>query len=120
MNEHELVAFLDQKLVEIVDVLLVYYDCCGMRDATCKAYPKRNRCCENGHFGKGLCPFWMNNKCQYSNADCKLWLCRTALSSTDPKCVKALSILSEFALLFDLATHPIVGEPYSGGDKNRD
>lgn len=115
MTEAELTIFLNEKLCDIADVLLDYYDCCGIEGASCKAGEVNPCCTGKTKFGHP-CPFW-NGKCGFRNADCKLWLCETAVKSTDPKCVEALTLLEKFGLLFNLVRGPIIGQRYSGGDK---
>lgn len=116
MTEQEIIRFLDQKLYEIGVVLMEYYDCCGIRGSACKAGDP-NPCCINSQFGKGLCPFWMHNKCQFENCDCKLWICNTAAASTDPKAVEALKLLEQIGKLYGIVRAPLIGERYSGADR---
>lgn len=117
MGEQELTRLLDQKLCEIGAALLDYYNCCGIDGATCKAYPEQNLCCYNGGFGRGLCPYWQDDHCQHLNAGCRLWVCRTAIASTDPKCIEGLKLLEQFAYLFGLTRPPLIGHPYVGADR---
>lgn len=116
MNEQELALFLDQKLVEIASVLMAHYDCCALRGAACRGGDP-NPCCTNTTYGVGMCPFWMGEACQFQNCACKLWICRTAIEATDPKCVEGLELLEQFAGLFGLTRKPFIGHPYSGADK---
>ncbi len=116
MNELDLHLFLSQKLAEMASAMMQYYDCCGIKMATCKAGDP-NPCCLNSQFGKGLCPFWMHGKCQFENCDCRLWICNTAIETTDPKCVEALKLLEQFAKLYGLVRTPLIGERYSGADR---
>ena len=115
MTETDLKLLLNEKISDIADALMFYYDCCGIRGSECKAGNPNPCCTGRTKFGNG-CPFW-KGKCTFRNADCKLWLCQTAIDSTDQKCISALKLLSEFSLLFDIATNPIIGKPYCGGDK---
>lgn len=59
----------------------------------------------------------MDDKCQFDNPDCKLWICNTAIKTTDPKCVEALKFLEQFCQLYGLVRHPLIGEGYSGADR---
>jgi len=115
MTSSDLRSFLDKKLYEIGDALMEYYDCCHLDGDHCKA--GKNMCCVNGVYGPGLCPHWRDNQCQNPNADCKLWICETAIRSVDERCVKSLILLQHFASLYDLVRTPMIGMPYSGADR---
>lgn len=117
MTEDELRTFLDAKLYEIGSALMEYYDCCGIRGATCKAFKDQNLCCYNGMFGKGLCPHWQDNECKNPNCDCKLWICKTARVTTEQKCVDGLVLLEQFGKLFGIVREPLIGRNYSGADR---
>src|SRR3990167_3801292 len=116
ITENDLKLFLNEKLCELADVMMTYYDCCHLRGSSCKAGDP-NPCCKNSQFGKGLCPFWKNNRCNFRNCDCRLWLCETAVKTTDPVCVEGLKLLEQFAKLYGLVRTPLIGERYSGADK---
>ena len=118
MTETELHLYLNQKLVEIADAMLTYYDACGIQGNACKGGDP-NPCCVNTIFGKGVCPFW-HGGCQFRNASCKLWLCKTAIATTDPKCVEGLKLLSQFGELYGIVRRPLIGHPYVGADKQRE
>lgn len=115
MNEQDLTRYINQKIIEIGQALMSYYDPCQHRNGTCKAGDP-NPCC-SGHtiFGQG-CPFW-HDRCTFINADCVLWICETAVKSTDPKCVEALQLLERLGHLYGLVRRPLIGEPYKGADK---
>lgn len=116
MIEADLVRFLDRKLYEIGSAMMAYYDCCGFNGDACKARDP-SPCCVNTIFGKGLCPHSSNRKCTFDNCDCKLWLCQTAINTTDPKCVEGLLLLEKFGKLYGIVRDPLIGHPYSGADK---
>ncbi len=116
MTEQELIILLNEKLCDIADALMCYYDCCSIKDSACKVADP-NPCCINSQFGKGLCPFWINNRCNFRHADCKLWICETAIKTTNPKCIEALKFLEQFARLYGIIRIPLIGESYAGADR---
>ncbi len=116
ITETELKLLLNEKLCDMADALMLYYDPCGIRDSACKGGDP-NPCCVNSQFGRGGCPFMRDGKCNFRNCDCKLWLCETAVKAADPKCIEALKMLEHFAKLFGLVRSPLIGERYSGADK---
>lgn len=115
MTEPDLVLFLNQKLIEIAGAMMEFYSPCDLHGSSCRAGDP-NPCCINSQFRKGLCPFWMNG-CEFKNCDCKLWICETAIKTTDPKCVEALILLEQFGRLYGLVREPLIGDPYIGADK---
>lgn len=117
MTEIELIKFLDDKLCEIAEVMMSYYDCCGIRGSSCKGGDPNPCCTGRTMFGNG-CPFQKaDGGCGNRNCACKLWICKTAIDTTDPKCVEGLKILEKFAELYGLTRPPLIGRPYSGADK---
>lgn len=115
MTETDLQIFMDLKLSEIADTLMAYYNPCDIKGSSCRAGDP-NPCCHNTTYGKGTCWF-LRNGCCAPNAHCKLWLCKTAIAATDPKCVEALKLLSQVGKLYGLVRDPLIGHPYSGADK---
>jgi hypothetical protein len=116
ITERELQSYLSTKLCEMGSVLLKYYNCCDLKGSSCKV-SEENPCCLNAQYGTDLCPFWQHGACQYENCDCRLWICETAIKTTDPKCVEGLKKLEEFAKLFGLVRTALIGARYSGADK---
>jgi hypothetical protein len=116
ITELDLKLFLNEKICEIADVLMNYYDCCHIQGTSCKAGDP-NPCCNHTLYGGEKCPFGSTNKCNFTNCNCKLWLCNTAIETTDPKCIQALNILEFFAKLYDLKRAPFIGGRYKGADK---
>lgn len=118
MTDLEFALFLNQKLCEIARVLLARYDPCGLNGSACKVGDPIPCCLGSTSFGHGDCPFLApGGPCQFENAACRLWLCRTALDSTDPKCVEALKHLEQVGYLFGLCRRPLIGQPYTGADR---
>lgn len=116
MTEAELMVVIEKKLYEIADAMMEYYDCCKIRGSSCRAF-ENNLCCNHTVFGPGLCKFMVDDECHFPNSACRLWICKTAIESTDDKCVEGLKLLEQFALLYGLTTKPLIGHPYSGADK---
>lgn len=118
MNDHHLTHFIELKLIEIGRAMMEYYDCCHLDGDSCKA-GQPNLCCYHTVFGGDLCPHRIDGECANVNSDCTLWLCKTAIQSTDPKCVEGLKLLEQFGMLYGLVRKPLIGQPYSGADKNK-
>lgn len=116
VTEEIMRSFIDQKLCEMATVILRYYNPCRLTPQGCAA-GEPNPCCVNDKNASGMCQFFMGGACQYTNCDCRLWLCDTAVRGTDEKCVRALRLLEEFAAVFDLVRPPLIGDPYVGADK---
>ena len=116
MNEDDFIAFLERELFKIADAMVVYYDCCNIRGSSCKVGDP-NPCCIRTRFGEGLCPYLTDNQCQNPNASCRLWLCKTAIATTDPKCVEGLTLLEHFGNLYGIVNKPMIGQPYVGADR---
>lgn len=115
-TEQDLRSFLNQKLCEIADAMMDFYNPCGIDGGKCKG-GNPNPCCLKPKNAGGMCQFWMHGKCQFENCDCKLWLCSSALEGTDKTCIAGMQTLELFAVIFGLAKHPLIGETYTGADK---
>jgi len=115
MTELELQLFLNEKLCDMADALILFYDPCQMKGSVCKV-GNPNPCCAYTRFGKDGCPFW-NGKCGFRNAHCKLWFCYTAMKGTNPKVVEAFTLLEKVGQLFELVDKPIIGQGYIGADR---
>ena len=118
MTEDELLAFLDHKLWEIGDALMKYYDPCNMHGSSCKAGDP-NPCCVYTRFDKNLCPY-LDNGCKNPNAWCVLWICKTAIKTTDPRCIEALTLLEHFGNLYNIVGKPMIGQAYVGADRPKE
>lgn len=116
MNETDFTIQLHNKLCELVDLFLYYYNPCKIEGNKCAAADP-NPCCINSRFGKGTCPFMGANGCRFQNIDCKLWLCETAIKGIDEKCLQAFKLIEETTKLYGLAHRPYIGSPYVGADK---
>lgn len=116
MTEVELQILLNEKLCDIADALMYYYDCCQIRGSKCRVADENPCCTGRTIFGEG-CPFRHADKCGMRSCQCKLWICDTAVKATDPKCVAALQLLERFGNLFGLVRRPFIGSGYVGSDR---
>ncbi len=114
MTEEELKQLLESKLYEMADAMMLFYDPCHIEGGACKAGDP-NPCCKHTRFGDP-CPF-LDHGCHNPNAWCRLWICRTAIASTNPKCVEGLTLLEHFGNLFDIVRKPMIGQAYVGADR---
>lgn len=114
MTEEQLRQYLELHLLEIGIVLMEYYDPCHIRGNSCKAGDP-NPCCVHTRFGDP-CPF-QEHGCHNPNADCTLWICRTAIDTTDPKCAEAMMELEHLGKLFGIVSKPMIGQAYVGADR---
>ena len=116
MTSEEFSVWLSARLVEIGNELLVHFDPCAIQGSSCKAGDP-NPCCMDSVYGPGPCQY-LRDGCTDPNPrpTCKLWLCRTAIATTDPVCVETLALLEKVGLLFNIVLHPVIGERYRGAD----
>lgn len=122
MTEIELKIYLNDKLCDIADAILMYYNPCQIKDGSCTlcedmATDERHCCYRTNH--KKLdreqhCFFLGKNGCLFRNIKCKIWLCETAIRKTSPECVEALKALETFANIYGLTSRPMLGESYVG------
>jgi len=118
MTDEEFANWLSAKLVEMGSAIMQHYDPCRIRLGSCRA-GEVNPCCNAiTVFGLGRCKYLDKNGCTDPDPKptCKLWLCRTAIASTDPVCVETLMLLEKVGLLHKIVLHPIIGERYRGAD----
>ena len=115
MTEQELKDILEEKLCDMADALMVYYDPCHIVGNTCKVGDS-NPCCTTITCYGSPCRYWQG-ECTYRNSTCKLWVCRTSVDSTDPKCIQGMTLLAQFGLLFGITKRPIIGTGYVGADR---
>ena len=106
---------MEEKLIEIVNILIEKYNPCKIKDGGCLV-GNPVPCCLNPYFApEKPCPYIGNCK---KTASCALWFCRTALKNMDEKCKKSLYALEEIAKINGLLSPsaPCLGEPYEGVD----
>lgn len=115
MTQQELIILLNEKVCDIADALMLYYNPCELHDFKCKA-GNPNSCCKHTRFGDGVCPF-LKTTCTFRNTKCKLWFCATVLKDIDPKFINSIKILEQFSDLYSLISKPFIGQPYVGADK---
>jgi len=118
-NDIEFLLQLNEKLCDLVDVILLYYDPCKFGVNKCLVTDDIEgsdlHCCNN-RYGQGLkCPFLKSGTepCKFRNISCKLWLCATAIENS-PECVESLKDLEKFALRYGLTKRPLLGQRYVG------
>jgi len=116
MTEKELLILLNEKVCDIADALILYYNPCKMDGPACKV-GNPNPCCTHTRFSKNMCPFWQSNKCNFRNVSCKIWFCETALKDVDPKFVEMIKLLEKVTSLYGLMEAPLIGEGYIGADR---
>ena len=119
MTETEFIILFNEKLYDLADVLINYYNPCQIKDNACKLVQDIKNddkfCCMfYSKDGKEKCVFLKDSGCAFRNIKCKLWLCETAIRGTDIKCIEALKSLESLAKLYDLTRRPHLGEHYVG------
>lgn len=118
MTEHEFLCLLDQRLSDLADVLILYYDPCGVGSPTNDTCRRGHWCCYGRHFlpfnESGVCPLLGESGCTVKRASCKLWFCETALRAMDPKCLDAFRVLEGLVKLYELGGRPWLGQRYVG------
>jgi hypothetical protein len=115
MTEQELTLIMNEKICDIADALILYYDPCKMNGSACKAGDP-NPCCKHTRFGTDGCPFW-DGKCDFRNAKCKLWFCETAIKDTDSRFIDSIKTLEQLGKLYALTSRPFLGQGYIGADR---
>lgn len=110
---------LSNKLLEIADLLMLYYRPCKIEGSKCLAGDP-NPCCQHSYFNSGVCPFYKEGLCANKNLACKAWFCETALNQMDSKCKESFYLIEKIAKIYELYGKPYLGEPYVGADKNND
>ena len=118
----EFKILLHQRLCQLINDILYYYNPCNIKDNSCTMSPDITndpiRCCFKTHYDRSAedrsCHFIEDGKCTYDNVFCKLFLCITAINKTDPKCVESLKALEVIAKLHDLTRRPFIGQRYVG------
>lgn len=122
MTELEFKIYLNDRLCDIADTILMYYNPCQIKDGKCLLGEKF--CCFRTRFkrldGSEECQFLGENGCTINNLQCKIWLCETALRKTNPECVEALKGIEAFAKIYKLTDRPFLGESYVGRKAERE
>ena len=93
MTDVEFKLALNERLCDLVELMLHQYNPCNQQDGGCVA-GKPNPCCTNTRFGKTGCPFF-DGKCKVRLIWCKYWLCEIAIRNTKPECVEVLKHIQE-------------------------
>jgi hypothetical protein len=122
MTELEFKILLNEKLCDLADALLHYYNPCGCVNDICWVSKdpanKHLHCCINTKFDKlgdetRVCEFLQGNRCGFRNIGCKLFLCATAISKS-PQCAQDFKDLENLARRYGLVRRPFLGERYAG------
>lgn len=111
MTESELKLLLNEKLCDIADALLLYYDCCQIKPGkdeksyTCRdGYPNQCNSCMGTRFSgpNQVCPFQYSHMCHFRNIECRAWVCSTVKEQVDSKCITGLKMLEDIAKLYGI------------------
>ena len=127
MTELEFKLVLNQKLCDLMDVLIYYYNPCQIKDGSClrmRTIQDEHKFCCGFYAPRGekdcdrKCMFLQEDgSCRFRNIKCKLWFCETAIRSAPPELIQAIKILEEFTKLYKLTRRPFLGEGYVGRSK---
>jgi hypothetical protein len=120
MNETEFKLLLNEKLCDVADAILHYYNPCNLKENACLLTDDMENdsvaCCHFSKYdninGERKCQFW-NGKCGFRNINCKIFLCATAIQ-TNPECVEDLKNLEIIAARYGLTRKPFLGQRYVG------
>lgn len=121
MTDTEFKLLLNEKLCDLADAFLHYYDPCQRRDNTCLVCENIEtstvHCCYRTKWdrqdGDRHCAFLKNRSCGYRNISCKIWLCATAMQA-NPECLSDFKAIEEIARHYDLVRRPFLGQGYAG------
>lgn len=127
MTELEFKLALNQKLCDLMDVLIYYYNPCQIKDGNCLRMrtikDEYKFCCElyapkDDKSCNRKCVFLREDgSCGFRNIKCKLWFCETAIRGAAPEFIQAIKVLEEFGKLYKLAREPFLGKGYVGRSK---
>ena len=125
MNETEFKILLNEKLCDLIDAILYYYNPCQIKDNSCLLVNDmrndKRQCCYRSHFASRTedkyCPFLKSDGCSFRNANCKIWLCETAIKNADPKCLESLKNLENISKIYTLGRGPYLREHCVGKNK---
>jgi hypothetical protein len=116
MTELEFKIIIHNKLCDIADTILMYYNPCQIKDGKCLLdnFPCCTRTNNKRLDGDIRCQFLGENGCTIRNLRCKTWLCETAIRKTNQECIEALKIIEQMMKLYGLGSGPYLGEHYVG------
>ena len=111
MKEVELQVLVNEKLCDLADAILYFYNPCHLdkKNHTCKFSNNLNEklCCGYHHYtGSDRCVFLKEDGCSYRNIKCKTKFCLGVLKDMDSKCFEAFKLLESISNLFGLARYP--------------
>jgi len=113
MTELEFKILLNEKLCDVADAILFYYNPCQLNGSKCLQGDASYCCLFYPREHNGECKFLKEDGCHFRNIKCKTWLCETAIRK-NPECVEALKVLESLAKMYGLARRPFLGERYVG------
>lgn len=108
---------LNDKLCDIADAVLRYYDPCQKKENSCLITDDISdgsvHCCFHGP-GSG-CWLWRDG-CQGRLISCKVWLCHPCFLKAPKDCVDTLQDIERIAIRYGLVRRPTLGDRYVGRD----
>lgn len=114
MTELEFKILLNEKLCDLADDIMYYYNPCKIENGKCLL---DEFCCSRTRFkrqdGKEDCHF-LKDGCTFKNLKCKLWFCETAIKNMSQECLEIFKNLENIAKLHGLTRKPFLGESYVG------
>ena len=108
MKDLEFKIALNEKLCDLVDVILYQYNPCKLDRLNHKCFNRNNLdkipCCTFFHCSKGdVCVFLKKDGgCSFKNILCKVSLCELATMKADPECLKVLKLIQDIARMYGL------------------
>lgn len=108
MTDTEFKIQLHNKLCDLADLFLYYYNPCGWEGNKCKGV---ERCCSRGtpyekHNGGEGCVFLSDEGCPIKNILCKLGLCFEVYDHIDSKFKRSFKALEIIARIYALSSFP--------------
>jgi hypothetical protein len=121
MNELEFKILLNEKLCDLAEAILHYYNPCKFNGNSCllsdKIGKETNSCCFRSKFDRSnedkVCLFLKGRSCGFRNIGCKLFLCYFA-AQENLECVEDLKSLELIAKHYGLMRRPFLGDRYAG------
>ena len=122
MTELEFKLVLNEKLCDLAEAILHYYNPCRRGKNSCFLYPEPvpgKGCCYKTKFDDKdredrRCQFLSTEGCRFRNIGCKIWLCAPAIGRADLDCIESLRALEKVARRYGLMRRPFLGDRYVG------
>ena len=108
LNNTEFKILLQNKLCDVVDILLAYYNPCGIKvGGICNSVTGKVFCCHNTNYESvtGGCVFLSDKGCKVKSLGCKVWLCNEIFDSIPRELKLTLKAIEIVDRVFQLSSY---------------